>query len=135
VVPKAESLQAKAFRSVGAEDAGAWGVLKLDVSNQSSATPSVDIQVSIDERQVIDEVFHFDMGHTRKSYDLPLAKGSHVVRVVGDQGSARYEGVVEVQGRHWAMLLYWYEPGEPGRPDLQSKHFTFDLRDKPAMLR
>jgi hypothetical protein len=135
VVPKAESLQAKAFQSVGAEDAGAWGVLKLDVSNQSSATPSVDIQVSIDERQVIDEVFHFDMGHTRKSYDLPLAKGSHVIRVVGDQGSARYEGVVEVQGRHWAMLLYWYEPGEPGRPDLQSKHFTFDMRDKPAMLR
>jgi hypothetical protein len=120
---------------VGAEDAGAWGVLKLDVSNQSPATPSVDIQVSIDDRQVIDGVFPFDMGHTRKSYALPVVKGPHAVRVVGDHGSARYEGVIEVQGRHWAMLLYWYEPGEPGGPDLQSKHFTFDMRDKPTFLR
>jgi hypothetical protein len=120
---------------VGAEDAGAGGVLELDVSNQSSATSSVDIQVSIDDRQVIDGVFPFDMGHTRTSYELPLAKGTHALRVIGDHGSARYEGVVEVHGRHWGMLLYWYEPGEPGRPDLQPKHFTFDVRDKPALLR
>lgn len=115
-------------------DAGAGGVLRINVSNQSSATPSVDIQVSIDDRYVIDGVFPFNSGHTQKSYEFALAKGTHIVRVVGDRGSTRYESVIDVQGRHWAALLYWYEPGEMGQPDLQSRHFTFDMRDKPALM-
>ena len=132
---KAGALEPQAPRGVGTVDAGTGGVLILSVSNQSSATPNVDIQVSIDDRYVIDGVFSFEGGHTRKSYEFALAKGTHVVRVVGDRGSARYEGIIDVQRRHWAMLFYWYEPGALGQPDLEPRHITFDMRDKPVPMR
>jgi hypothetical protein len=109
--------------------------LNLLVSNQSAAISEVDIQVSIDGRRVVDDSFAAGAGHDAKRYELPLTSGKHEIHASTRKGTAQYDGAIDLQKEHWGALFYWYQPGEPGRPDAQAKSFTFDLQDTPMTLR
>ena len=110
-------------------------VLTLYVSNQSSAISEVDIQVSVDGRRVVDGVFSVGMGHGGEQYELPLTKGKHELHASSSKGSTHYDTVIDLQGKHWGSLFFWYQPAEPGQGGPQPRSFTFELQDTPMTLR
>jgi hypothetical protein len=111
-------------------------LLTLHVTNQSSVTPTIDIQVSVDGRRVVDHVFPFEYGHTKLTIEIPLDPGHRPVSIIGNQGAVRLDTSFDAKGHQWAWAQYWYEPPEePGRPDLEPRRFTFDVSNEPSYLR
>jgi hypothetical protein len=131
---------AKLQSETGLEEASATGNpddlrFTLLVSNQSSALPSVEIQVRIDGRQVVNDSFALGSGHTAKRYELRLAEGRHELRATAQGGNAAYEGSIDMQGELWGALLFWRSPMGSSGDKEQQPAFTFDLQDTPIRLR
>lgn len=111
-------------------------LLTLHVTNQSSVTPTIDIQVSVDGRRVVDHVFPFEDAHTKLTVEIPLDAGHHPVSIIGNQGAVRLDTSFDAKGHQWAWASYWYElPAKPGGPDRQPSRFTFYVSDEPSYLR
>jgi hypothetical protein len=111
-------------------------LLTLNVTNQSSVTPTIDIQVSVDGRRVVDHVFPYEYAHTKLTVEIPLGPGQRQVSIAGNHGAVRLDTSFDAKGHQWAWASYWYElPGKPGDPDREPSRFTFDLSDEPSYLR
>jgi hypothetical protein len=111
-------------------------LLTLNVTNQSSATPTIDIQVSVDGRRVVDHVFPYEFAHTKLTVEVPLDPGQRSVSIVGDHGAVRLDTSFDAKGHQWAWASYWYElPDTPGGPDREPKGFTFHVSNEPSYMR
>jgi hypothetical protein len=96
----------------------------LYVSNQSFELERVDIRVTIDGRLAVDGDFAVENQHNWVEFRFRLAPGRHVLHAESARGGATLTRAFTVAGRHWAVVNYWYYPGEV-------KRFTFEISDRP----
>lgn len=106
------------------------GNFTLYVSNQSFAIDPVDIKLSIDNQDVVDQDFYVKNQHKNwRTYRLSLNPGPHILRVESKRGNARLEKTFEVKGRHWAAVNFNYDrPTDYGQT---TKQFFFHISSKP----
>jgi hypothetical protein len=100
------------------------GNFVLYVSNQSFDLPRVDIRIEIDGRVAVDEKFDVEGQHNWLEFRFDLPRGRHTLKAVSTVGDAERSWSFNVKGKHWAVVDYWYYPGDP-------KHFSFDISDEP----
>jgi len=93
--------------------------LHLYVSNQSWDPELVDIRVFIDGVEVVAGDFAVEGQHNWMRFDLLVPRGSLEVRAEALDGEVVLEQTLEVPAEHWAVLDYWYYPGEDPAPFLQ----------------
>lgn len=104
------------------------GEVKLWISNQSFDDDPIHITVWIDGVLAVDEPFEALDQHNWIAFDLlGLEPGEHILEAKSGTGvSLSAELTVVADAPRWAVLDYWFYPGEgPGR------HFTFDQSDRP----
>jgi hypothetical protein len=110
------------------------GNVALTISNQSLATPLVDIEITIDGRMAISEDFDVMGGglpqHNWRVFRFQLERGSHTIAVSSVKGGARLESEVEVTGRHTATIAYWHEPGKLYQGS--ERFFTLAFSEQPV---
>lgn len=104
--------------------------LHLWVSNQSFTDEIVRLTVSIDGVEVVARPFNVANQHNWILFPVRIPPGRHEVRAVSDSGAvARQEFTIPERGRRFAVLDYWYHPGEGGRRitwRIQSTPMAFD---------
>lgn len=106
------------------------GNFTLYVSNQSFVIDPVDIKLSIDSQDVVDQDFYGKNQHKNwRTYRLSLNPGTHILRVESKRGNARLEKTFEVKGRHWAAMSFFYYP--PSHSEPTPRQFTFHISNKP----
>ncbi len=103
------------------------GNFVLYVSNQSFEIPDVDIRVEIDGRVAVDEEFDVKDQHNWVEFRFLLPKGRHALKAVSKTGEAEGSWRFTVTSKQWAVVNYWYYPGE-------RKRFSFDVSDEPIGL-
>jgi len=86
----------------------------LWVSNQSFGTPTVDIDVQLDGKVVVDQRFEVESQHTWTLFPLRITPGPHELIVVSDTGVKLVKHFITPKARRFAVLAYWGE-GEGGR--------------------
>jgi hypothetical protein len=100
------------------------GNFTLYVSNQSFDIAEVDIRIEIDGLVAVDDTFAVENQHNWVEFVFDLPKGEHVIEAMTERGGARLSRHFTVTKQHWAVVDYWYYPGEP-------KHFSFSVSDEP----
>ncbi len=103
------------------------GNFVLYVSNQSFELPRVDVRIEIDGRAAVDDRFDVGNQHNWVEFRFRLQKGRHTIRAMSTTGEAEGSWQFTVTGQHWAVMDYWYYPGD-------SKRFSFDLSNEPIGL-
>jgi hypothetical protein len=98
--------------------------LTLFVSNQSFEMELVDVRVELDGQLAVTGDFEVGSQHTWKKFELPAAPGSHVLRVISADSSARLDETFVMDERKWMVLAFWYERGSANPP-----RFTWNLMD------
>ena len=101
------------------------GNFVLYVSNQSFEIDPVDIRVTIDGKLAVDEDFEVEDQHNWVEYTFRLREGRHVLHAESRAGAAELTRSFELTRKTWAVLNYWYYPGE-------RKRFSFDLSHQPV---
>ena len=99
--------------------------LHLYVSNQSFEIDPVDIAVYVDGRQVVCDEFFVEGQHNWIVHDLSLESGEHSLRAVGNDGLTTVEETFELNGERWAVLDFWFHPGE-------TEEFNFLIQDSAS---
>ena len=100
------------------------GNFVLYVSNQSFEIPRVDVRIEIDGRTAVDQDFEVENQHNWVEFRFELRKGRHTLKAVSKTGEAERSWLFNVKGNHWAVVDYWYYPGD-------AKRFSFDLSNEP----
>jgi hypothetical protein len=98
--------------------------LHLYVSNQSFEIDPVDIEVYIDDQPVVCDEFFVEGQHNWILHDLSLDPGEHSIRAVGHDGQTTIEETFQVEGERWAVLDFWFHPGE-------TEEFSFVIQEAP----
>lgn len=98
----------------------------LYVSNQSFAISPVDIAIYINGNKAISSEFEVRNQHNWVKHIFSLQTGKHKLKIVSQKGEAILEKEIEVKGKHWVAIDYWYYPKKDGK-----KHFSFLIQDKP----
>ena len=102
----------------------AGGNFTLYVSNQSFDVPEVDIRILVDGLVAVEDTFAVEDQHNWVTFVFELPKGSHVIEAVSQRGEAELVRRFKVTAEHWAVVDYWYYPGE-------KKRFSFSISDTP----
>ena len=109
------------------------GNFTLYVSNQSLALTPVDVTILIDGKRAVSGNFDVGRGenaqHRRIKHVLALTPGKHQLKILSKKGAATLEKEIEIKGKHWAVVDYWYYPESHYSP--KPKQFSFDIQDKP----
>jgi hypothetical protein len=104
--------------------------LHLWVSNQSFADEVVGLTVNIDGVEVVARQFAVAGQHNWILFPVRLPPGRHEIRARSDTGAvSRQEFTMPAGERRYAVLDYWYHPGEEGRRitwRIQATPLTFD---------
>jgi hypothetical protein len=100
------------------------GNFVLYVSNQSFQIPRVDIGIEIDGRPAVDKVFDVEEQHNWVEFRFQVKNGRHTLEAVSKLGEAQGSWRFHVTGKRWAVVAYWYYPGE-------AKRFSFDISNEP----
>jgi hypothetical protein len=98
--------------------------LHLYVRNQSFEIDPVDIEVYIDDQPVVCDEFFVEGQHNWILHDLSLDPGEHSIRAVGHDGQTTIEETFQVEGERWAVLDFWFYPGE-------TEEFSFVIQEAP----
>ena len=99
----------------------------IHVSNQSFEDPSVAITVTVDGRVVVDEEFAVEGQHNWRMFELDPGPGKHTLRAESSTGVVLETTFVLSDGEPlWAVLDYWWYPGEGARL------FTFSTHEEPV---
>jgi hypothetical protein len=98
------------------------GRFTLYVSNQSFDIPEVDIRIRIDGLVAVEETFAVEDQHNWVEFVFDLSEGTHVIEAVSQRGGAELVRRFAVTAKHWAVVDYWYYPGE-------KKRFSFSISD------
>jgi hypothetical protein len=111
--------------------------LILTVLNASREKASVDIQVFIDGKPVLEDNLTnsnpaMPSIPPRRMVELELAPGVHKLKAVSQAGAASLEQDFTISGKHWALLgyEYWSGTGTPTAPG----HFAFEYQNKPILF-
>ena len=103
--------------------------LHLWVSNQSFEDASVVLRVSIDGINVVAQAFQVQGQHNWVLFPITAPPGDHVLKVVSDTGAALQETfTLPEEGRQYAVVNYWYYPGEVGR------HIEWGIQSNPVVF-
>ncbi len=114
-----------AVRIVAEKDAD----LHLWVSNQSFENETVDISVSIDGDEVIDESFAVEGQHNWVLFPLAVPPGEHRLTAVSGTGVEFGRTIMLPKGdRRHAVLDYWYYQNKRGR------YFDLRVMERPAVF-
>ena len=96
------------------------GNFVIYVSNQSYAKTPVDITIHINGKKAILSEFDVRKQHNWIKHIFNLQLGKHKLIIASKKGEATLEKEFEINGRHWAVINYWYYPKQDGK-----KHFSF----------
>lgn len=101
----------------------------LYVSNQSFEDANVGITIIIDSEVVVDQDFAVDGQHNWIEFTPDTEPGDHTLTATSSTGAefAVDFTLLEDEPR-WAVLDYWYYPGE------EPRHFTFQISDEPLVF-
>ncbi len=102
----------------------------LYVSNQSFAISPIDIVIYIDGKKVVDGSFRVGNQHRWVRHAFDLEKGTHNLIVVSEAGDARMEKEFKTEGKHWAVIDYWYYRKGSGGTGPTAKKFSFSISDR-----
>ncbi len=124
-VPASSAGSDGAARIVAEKDAD----LHLWVSNQSFEDDTVDISVSIDGDEVIDESFAVEGQHNWVLFPLAVPPGEHRLTAVSGTGVELRRTIMLPKGdRRHAVLNYWYYQNKRGR------YFDLRVMRRPAVF-
>jgi len=100
--------------------------LHLWVSNQSFDIDPVLIEIYIDDRRVVCQVFYVEGQHNWILFDLVLEPGNHTLRAIANSEDAELTETFDHTIEQWAVVDFWFyaEHGEP-------QHLTFSIQDEP----
>jgi hypothetical protein len=84
------------------------GNVVLYVSNQSFDRSPVDITVHIDGKRAGSADFASGAGHGWVKHTFELTPGKHTITAASKAGAARFEKEIEIKGKHWASIDYWF---------------------------
>ncbi len=102
------------------------GNVVLYVSNQSHALSPVDITVALDGEEILSADFRTVEAHDWVEYHFDWKPGGHTVNAVSKTGDATTEVPIEIHGKTWIFVGYWFDPvREP------EKKFTILVQDEP----
>lgn len=104
----------------------------LYVSNQSFDASTVDVQILIDGKVIVDEFFEVGNQHIRREYRLYLSSGKHILKALTKRGEAELRSEFIVTNKHWAAVSYWYYPDTHHNPT--PRQFTFIIQDTPILF-
>ena len=107
-----------------AVDAGPSVPLHLFVSNQSFASPLVDISVVIEGRRVVTGDFDVGGQHNWFEFEIAVPPGTLMVQAYSADGNADLNQVIDVPAERWAVLDYWYDGGSP-----EAEYFTLTVHE------
>jgi len=105
------------------------GNFTLYVSNQSFEVSKVDIQIKIDGKVVVSDLFDVGNQHNWKGFVFSLAKGTHTLEVRSDQEDVNLTEEFEITEKNWAVVDFWYYPESHYEPT--ERHFSFHISDEP----
>ena len=100
------------------------GNFTLYVSNQSFDIPAVDIRIRLDGLEAVEDTFAVEDQHNWVEFVFDLPEGTHVIEAISERGDAELVRKFKVTAEHWAVVDYWYYPGE-------KKRFSFSISDTP----
>ena len=89
------------------------------MSNQSFETETVDIRVTIDGKLAVHDDLAGEDQHNGAEVRFRLAPGTHVLAAESKRGRAKLTRRFTIAGKRWAVLNYWYYPGEARRLSLE----------------
>ncbi len=85
--------------------------VELVISNQSFVIDSVDIEILIDGKKVLNEEFHVEgdklAQHNWKRHRISLDNGSHSLKVSSQKGQAQMEKTLLVKNTLTVTIAYW----------------------------
>jgi hypothetical protein len=101
----------------------------LFVSNQSFALDPVDIRVELDGQLAVTGDFEVGSQHTFVRFDMPLAAGTHDIRVTtADVADVVLDETFVMDDRKFATLMFWYYP--PGTTEPTPPRFSWRVSDE-----
>ena len=109
------------------------GNFVLWVGNQSFAITPVDIRVTLDGVPVLHKYFAVGNQHNWEKYTFRLKPGQHTLKATTKKGSSTISRQFDVQGKHWAVLDYWFYPNSHFSPT--PRQFMFQIKGKPIGFR
>jgi len=125
--PPPPPLQPLKLSDVPVPDGAASALLHLYISNQSSETPLVDVDVYIDETLVVRGDFDVGGQHNWILFDLTVPAGELRVEAMSQRGVAELDERIDVSAERWAVLDYWYY-----RDDSLGRYFDLAVHDQPV---
>ena len=106
--------------------------LLLYVSNQSFADDAVEIAVTIDGEQVVNDRFTVQGQHNWVTYPLNLSPGAHQVEMTSSTGVSETASLeLPADGPRYATLSYWYYPPDQPGSESTPRSFHFEVSDSP----
>lgn len=104
--------------------------LHLWVSNQSFADDLVDLTISIDGVQIVDQRFSVGNQHNWILFPIDAPPGPHVLKATSDSGAETTNTFhLPERGKRHAVVDYWQDR-EKGSPRI-----TWQIQSKPMIFR
>jgi hypothetical protein len=98
------------------------------VSNQSFDVNPVDVEICIDGRVVVQDMFDVQGDqlpqHNWQQYHLRLDKGSHSLVARSEKGQAQLNTTFEVPDVHTVTIAYWF--GRRSARSMPQGYFTIE---------
>ncbi len=107
----------------------------LIVSNMSSISSPVDIQIYIDGELAIEDAFTTGVQNAWKPFHFKLAKGKHSIKAKSLNGRATIEQEFKMTRDHWASIEYHKDKGAGSVAQSVSGQLFFKLHDVPLEYR
>lgn len=102
-------------------------VLHLWVSNQSFVDDPVDVTISVDGIEIINQPFTVENQHNWVLFPINAPREQHTLSAVSDTGAELEQAfTLPARGRRYAVLDYWNYQNRDGR------HFTWHIENKPV---
>ena len=109
-----------------------WNLL-IGFMNTCSIINPIDIKAYLDGKLVVDQDLYYHQ-HMPTPFYFKLAEGEHSLKVESVKGEASLNKTFQVKGRNYSDVSYYYHPaGEVEYDRLIPKHFTFTIRNRPAI--
>jgi len=103
------------------------------LSNQSQEKPSVDINLFIDGKLMVDIVQDYQL-HGRSRFGFKLKKGKHELKLISQIGETTLEKEFIIAENHWMAISYYFSTGKRGGL-VKAPVFAFRFQNEPIYFR
>lgn len=107
------------------------GNFTLYVSNQSFEIDPVDVQVRLDGKLAVEGDFLVEGQHSWHVFPFEVGLGAHTLEAITVAGDATITEIFTISDDRWAVLDFWYYPGDP---EPTPRQFSFYLYDEPPQF-